>query len=208
MLEPVTLEGRFVRLDPLTIEHVPELAAAASGPRETFTLTGVPNGEPETAAYVDFALAEQAAQRAVPFATVDRSTGKVVGSTRFFDFSFWDWPAGDPHQRGVDLPDALEIGHTWLSADAQRTGINTEAKLLMLTHAFETWLVHRVRLTTDARNERSRKAIERLGARLDGILRATRNAYDSGIRDSAYFSIVDSEWADVKAGLEAKLRGR
>jgi N-acetyltransferase len=205
MLEPVTLEGQLVRLEPLTTEHVSELTAAASGPRETFTFTGVPNGEPEAAAYVNFALAEQAAQRAVPFAVVNRSTRKVVGSTRFFDFSFWDWPSGDPNQRGINLPDALEIGHTWLSADAQRTGINTEAKLLMLTHAFETWRVHRVRLTTDARNERSRRAIERLGARLDGILRATRNAYDGGIRDSAYFSIIDSEWPEVKAGLQKLL---
>jgi RimJ/RimL family protein N-acetyltransferase len=206
MLQPLTLEGRHVRLEPLKIAHVPKLAAAAEGSRETFTLTGVPNGESETRAYVEYALAEQAAGRATPFATVNRESGQVVGSTRFFDISFWDWPPGSPHQRGEDLPDALEIGHTWLSVDAQRTGINTEAKLLMLTHAFETWHVHRVRLTTDARNERSRRAIERLGARLDGILRATRNAYDGGIRDSAYYSILDSEWPEAKATLEKRLR--
>ncbi|HEU0072414.1 MAG TPA: GNAT family protein [Dehalococcoidia bacterium] len=206
MLQPITLEGRFVRLEPLTVKHVPQLAAAAEGRRETFALTGVPHGESEARAYVNFALAEQAANRAVPFATVNCSTRQVVGSTRFFDIAFWDWPAGDPNQRGIELPDALEIGHTWLSADAQRTGINTEAKLLMLTHAFETWHVHRVRLSTDARNERSRRAIERLGAHLDGILRATRNAYDSGIRDSAYYSMLDSEWPEAKAALEKRLR--
>ena len=195
-----------MRLEPLSLDHVPALAAAASGPRETFMLTGVPDGESEAKAYVEYALAEQAVDRAVPFATVNRQSGLVVGSTRFFDISFWDWPAGDPNQRGADLPDAVEIGHTWLSVDAQRTGINTEAKFLMLTHAFETWQVHRVRLTTDARNERSRRAIERLGARLDGILRATRNAYDEGIRDSAYYSILDSEWPEVKQALRKRLR--
>jgi RimJ/RimL family protein N-acetyltransferase len=206
MLKPVILEGRRVRLEPLTPSHVKALAAAAEGPRETFTLTGVPNGESEARTYVETALAEQAAGRAMPFATVDRRSERVVGSTRFFDMSFWDWPKDSPHQRGVDLPDALEIGHTWLSPAAQRTGINTEAKLLMLTHAFETWLVHRVRLTTDARNERSRRAIERLGTRFDGILRATRNAYDGGIRDSAYYSMLDSEWPEAKKALEQRLR--
>lgn len=206
MLEPVILDGRFVRLEPLSLDHIAALAAAAAGPRETFTLTGVPNGESEARAYVEFALAERSANRAAPFATIKRTTGEVVGSTRFFDISFWDWPAGDPNQRGIDLPDALEIGHTWLSVTAQRTGINTEAKLLMLTHAFETWRVHRVRLTTDARNERSRRAIERLGMRLDGVLRATRNAYDGGIRDSACYSMLDSEWPMAKAVLERRLR--
>ena len=206
MFQPFTLEGRLVRLEPLALSHVSSLAAAAAGSRETFSLTGVPDGEDETRAYIEFALAEQKDGRAVPFATVDRKKGRVVGSTRFFDIVYWDWPQDDPNQRGADLPDALEIGHTWLAPEAQRTGINTEAKLLMLTHAFEVWRVHRVRLTTDARNQRSRRAIERLGARFDGILRATRNAYDSGIRDSAYYSMLDSEWPEARAALERRLR--
>jgi RimJ/RimL family protein N-acetyltransferase len=116
------------------------------------------------------------------------------------------WDRDNPHQRGENLPDAVEIGYTWLAPWAQRTGINTQAKLLMLTHAFETWRVHRVRLTTDARNTRSRAAIERLGARLDGILRAHHAAYDGAIRDSAFYSILDTEWPSAKAALIGRLR--
>jgi RimJ/RimL family protein N-acetyltransferase len=206
MLQPVSLEGRFVRLEPLSLDHFPALAAAAAGPRETFVYTLVPDGETEMRKFVEDALAMQAAGTAAPLATIDRASGRVVGTTRFFDIQFWDWPTGSPYQRGEELPDALEIGYTWLSPSAQRTGINTESKLLMLTHAFETWQVHRVRLVTDARNERSRRAIERLGARFDGVLRAARTAFDGGIRDSAYYSILDSEWPDAKTALAKRLR--
>ena len=201
MLQPVTLEGRHVRLEPLSLEHVPALAEASSGPRETFVYTLVPNGEAETRQFIEDALSMQAAGTALPFASVDRATGRVVGTTRFCYIEFWDWPEGSPHQRGTDLPDAVEIGYTWLALEAQRTAINTEAKLLMLTHAFEVWRVHRVRLVTDARNDRSRKAIERIGARFDGILRAARTAFDGGIRDSAYYSMLDSEWPEAKKQL-------
>lgn len=206
MLPAVILQGRFVRLEPLTLNHVPGLVAASSGDRDSFVYTQVPHGELETCQYVDSALAGQAAGTTFGFATIDRVTGRVVGTTRFFEIEFWDWPSGSPHQRGAELPDALEIGYTWLAPEAQRTGINTEAKLLMLTHAFEVWRVHRVRLVTDARNRRSRRAIERLGARFDGVLRAARTAFDGGIRDSAYYSMLDSEWPEAKAALEARLR--
>jgi RimJ/RimL family protein N-acetyltransferase len=202
----VLLEGRFVRLEPLTLDHVPGLVDATSGNRESFVYTLVPSGETEARAFVASALADQGAGTAVPFATIDRSTNRVVGSTRFCYIEFWDWPAGSPHQRGAELPDAVEIGYTFLASEAQRTGINTEAKLLMLTHAFEVWRVHRVRLVTDARNQRSRRAIERLGARFDGVLRAARTAFDGGIRDSASYSMLDSEWPEAKAALEARLR--
>jgi N-acetyltransferase len=206
MLQPVTLKGRFVRLEPLRLDHIPALAVAAAGPRETFVYTLVPDGEDETRIFVETAMAMQAAGTAVPFATIDRLSGRVVGTTRFFDIQFWDWKPGSPLQRGVELPDALEIGFTWLSPSVQRTGINTESKLLMLTHAFETWRVHRVRLVTDARNERSRRAIERLGMQFDGVLRAARTAFDGGIRDSAYYSMLDSEWPEAKTALEKRLR--
>jgi N-acetyltransferase len=206
MLQPLTLEGRFVRLEPLGLDHISALTKAASGPRETFVYTQVPDGEAETREYIEVALAMQAAGTAVPFATVDRASGRVIGSTRFFDMQFWDWEPGSPYQRGEELPDALEIGFTWLSPEMQRTGINTESKLLMLTHAFETWRVHRVRLVTDGRNEQSRRAIERLGMRFDGVLRAARTAFDGGIRDSAYYSMLDSEWPEAKTALEKRLR--
>ena len=160
-LAPVVLEGRVVRLEPLTLAHLGPLLAAASGPRDTYGFTTVPATEREMVAWAEVALADQAARRALPFATVERATGRVVGATRFGNIEFWTWPPGNPHQRGADRPDVVEIGWTWLAADMQRTAVNTEAKLLMLTHAFETWRVHGVRLQTDSRNQRSRNEIGR-----------------------------------------------
>jgi RimJ/RimL family protein N-acetyltransferase len=204
-LVPVTLHGTHVRLEPLTQAHVPALCRAASGPRDTYAFTVVPATETAMRAYVDGALAEQAAGRAMPFATVDAS-GTVVGSTRFGNIEFWPWPPGNAHQRGADVPDAVEIGWTWLAASAQRTAVNTEAKLLMLTHAFEVWRVHRVTLMTDARNTRSRAAIARLGARADGVLRGQRPATDGTIRDGAAYSILEAEWPAIKRQLRARLK--
>ena len=208
MLEAVTLQGRYVRLEPLSLAHVPALLDVARASRETFGLTFVPTDEPSMRQYVGAALADRAADRAVPFATIDRGTDEVVGSTRFGNIEFWAWPPGHPLQRGTHLPDVVEIGWTWLSRETQRTGINTEAKLLMLTHAFEAWRVHRVSLMTDARNHRSRDAIARLGASFDGVLRASRVAADGGIRDTAAYSILDAEWPRVKTALLNRLRLR
>jgi RimJ/RimL family protein N-acetyltransferase len=202
---PVTLEGRWVRLEPLSRSHAAGVLAAASGARDTYGFTLVPGTAAETTAYIAGALAEQDAGRALPFATVDRARGAVVGCTRLFNIEFWPWPPGNANQRGADRPDVVEIGWTWLSGAAQRTPINTEAKLLMLTHAFDHWRVHRVSLMTDARNQRSRNAILRLGARFDGVLRAARPASDGAIRDTAAFSILDAEWPAVRANLEARL---
>jgi RimJ/RimL family protein N-acetyltransferase len=205
VVTPVTLEGRFVRLEPLTVGHAQGLLAAAAGPRDTYGFTLVPKDEAETRAYIEHALGEQEARRAIPFATLDRATGRVVGSTRLFNIEYWPWPPGNPNQRGVERPDVAEIGWTWLTAAAQRTPINTEAKLLMLAHAFDEWRVHRVSLMTDARNQRSRNAILRLGARFDGVLRAARPASDGTIRDTAAFSILDSEWPAVRTRLSTRL---
>jgi RimJ/RimL family protein N-acetyltransferase len=202
---PVLLAGRFVRLVPLTLDHSNALAAAASGARETYGWTWVPDGEAAARSSVESILREQESGRALAFATTLISTGEVVGTTRFLNIEYWDWPAGNRNQRGADLPDAVEIGGTWLSASAQRTPVNTEAKLLMLTHAFETWRVHRVRLMTDSRNTRSRNAIERIGGQLDGILRAHTAASDGTIRDSAVYSLIEADWASTKARLTAKL---
>ncbi|MGH7420317.1 MAG: GNAT family N-acetyltransferase [Candidatus Rokuibacteriota bacterium] len=206
VVAPVTLEGRWVRLEPLGKAHAPGLVAAATGPRDSYGFTLVPGSVAETAAYVETALGEQAEGRALPFATVDRATGVVVGSTRFFNLEFWPWLPDNANQRGADRPDVVEIGWTWLAASAQRTPINTEAKLLMLAHAFDRWRVHRVSLTTDARNQRSRNAIMRVGARFDGILRAARPASDGAIRDTAAFSILEAEWPAIRTNLQARLR--
>jgi RimJ/RimL family protein N-acetyltransferase len=204
-VQPVVLEGRHVRLEPLTLEHARALTAVAAGPRETYAWTFVPDSEPAMIRYIETALGDQRSGRALPFATVDTARGRVVGSTRFGNIEFWAWPPGNSLQRGRDLPDVAEIGWTWLAADAQRTAINTEAKLLMLTHAFERWRVHRVSLMTDARNERSRRAILRVGARFDGVIRAQRVASDGTIRDTAAFSILESEWPTVKRQLQTRL---
>jgi N-acetyltransferase len=205
-LIPVVLEGRHVRLEPLTMAHVPGLLAVGRGPRDTFGFTTVPVEEADMIRHVAALLNDHARGTALPFATVDRARGRVVGATRFLNVEFWSWPAGSPHQRGAGVPDVVEIGGTWLAPGAQRTGINTEAKLLMLIHAFETWRVHRVSLKTDARNARSRAAIVRLGARFDGVVRATRMAADHTIRDDAMYSILEAEWPAVKANLTARLR--
>jgi RimJ/RimL family protein N-acetyltransferase len=207
VLPPVTLAGRHVRLEPLSPTHVPGLlAAATSGSRETYAFTGVPATEAGMTAYVAEALRLHGEGRALPFATIDAATSRVVGATRYLNVEFWAWPPGSPFQRGEDVPDVVEIGATWLAPDAQRTAINTEAKLLMLTHAFEVWRVHRVSLVTDSRNTRSRNAILRLGARFDGVLRGARVAFDGAIRHTAAYSVLEDEWPEVKSGLEAKLR--
>jgi N-acetyltransferase len=204
-VRPVVLEGRHVRLEPLELGHADALLAVARGPRETYGFTTVPADEPAMLRYIETALRDQEAGRTLPFATLARATGRAVGSTRFLNIEFWPWPPGNPNQRGEDRPDAVEIGATWLGAAAQRTAINTEAKLLMLTHAFEDWRAHRVSLMTDARNERSRDAILRLGARFDGVLRAARPATDGAIRDTAAFSILESEWPMVRRRLQSRL---
>jgi RimJ/RimL family protein N-acetyltransferase len=165
----------------------------------------VPQGADAVARYVDVARSLHAAGTALPFATVRVSDNAVTGSTRFFDFESWHWPAG--HERhGRATPDVCEIGYTWLTKSAIRTAANTEAKLLMLAHAFEKWNMLRVCLHTDARNEQSRAAMERIGARFEGILRSHRMASDFTPRDSARYSIVAAEWPEVKRGLEQRLR--
>ncbi len=195
-----------MRLEPLTMAHVAGLAGAASGNRDSFGFTWAPEGIAETENYIAEALRLQAAGEDQPFATVDRRTDAVVGSTRFLHIEYWKWPPGNPNQRGEEYPDALEIGWTWLTPAAQRTAINTEAKYLMLTHAFETFRVHRVQLITDSRNSRSRTAIERLGCKLDAVIRASRDGRDGIVRDTAIFSMLDSEWPGAKLALAAKLR--
>lgn len=189
---PVLLEGRHVRLEPLTPAHAPGLLAAAVP--EVFRYLIIPPfaGVADAEKYVADALAAQAAGAEVAYATVRRSDGRVVGSTRFIDIR-------RPHR-------GLEIGWTWIAPEAQRTAINTEAKYLMLCQAFEGWGALRVQLKTDANNVQSRAAILRLGAVYEGILRKQMlRPYDGYERDTAMFSIIESEWPAVKAGLEAKL---
>lgn len=198
LLSP-TLSGRWVVLSPLGLEHVDGLVDAASTDRSNFGHTVVPEGRQAMTAYVEALLGERVAGRAVPFAQLDASTGEPVGCTRLFEFQWWS---------GGDVPDELEIGGTWLSATAQRTGVNTEAKYLLLRHAFDTLDVWRVAVCTDAENLRSRAAIERIGATFEGVLRQHRAKADSfppRARDTAVYSIVRDEWPRVRAALETRL---
>jgi RimJ/RimL family protein N-acetyltransferase len=160
------------------------------------------------AAYVEQALAGRASGRHEPFVTWSVAAGRVVGATRFYDLATWDWPSYSPGTdtgRRTGRPDVAGIGYTWLEPSAQRTPVNTEAKLLMMTHAFERWEVRVVRIQTDARNVRSRGAVERLGFSLDGVIRAERPAADGGVRDTAVYSMLDREWPDHRDRLVRRL---
>ena len=161
-LEPFTLTGATVRLEPLAIDHAPALLSAADVDRRSYGYTPVPADLGAMQAYIEWLRADAQLDLVVPFAQRRTSDGAIVGCTRFLNLAWW------PQH---ELPTEVEIGGTWLGATAQRSPINTEAKLLMLTHAFEQWHVHRVAICTDALNENSRRAIERIGATFEGILR-------------------------------------
>jgi RimJ/RimL family protein N-acetyltransferase len=189
-----------VRLEPLGHHHREGLLAAAGEPATAAPLTWIPIDAAQVAAYVDQALAEQEAGTSVPFATVALPAGRVVGSTRFLNLRRWDWPGT------TDGPDVAEIGATWLAASTRRTAVNSEAKLLQLIQAFDVWGAQRVELKTDARNLVSRQAIERLGARFEGVLRSYQPAADGPWpRDTAMYSILAGEWPDVAARLRRAL---
>jgi N-acetyltransferase len=202
------LQGRHILLEPLDYRHVDGLVTAAAVDPSLYQWSPVPQGKVEATTYVETALAWRNAGTAVPFAIISLddsvNDGVVIGSTRFWNLERWAWPQGHPRQRR-QVPDACEIGYTWLTHSAIRTAVNNEAKLLMLTHAFETWQVLRICFHTDARNRRSRAALERIGGKFEGILRAHRMAADYIPRDSVRFSIVAAEWPEVKTRLSQRL---
>jgi len=203
---PVTLRGSSVVLRPLSRDDVPALQAIASGPRGTFEWAMVPTPS-QVPGYVEKAVQQMERGTALVFA-ICLPSGEVAGCTRLFDLQRWEWPAGVDPRPGQDVLDAAEIGYTWLAEKVQRTAVNTESKLLLLRHAFETLRCFRITLKTDERNTRSRRAIERLGAHFDGLLRAFQPAADGRPRNTAYYTILDREWPDVRRGLEAKLDSR
>lgn len=193
-LAPVVLEGKVVRLEPLRREHARlQWEVAKDSLEDVFRWIPYPMKSLEDfEKQVGVVLGEQERGISVPFATVERSSGRLIGATRFMNI--------DVANRHV------EIGSTWIALAWQRTAINTEAKYLMLRHAFETWKCMRVELKTDLLNEKSRRAILRLGAKEEGTFRKHVVTWTGRIRDSVYFSIIDTEWPRVKAGLEAKLK--
>jgi N-acetyltransferase len=192
-VQPVVLEGRRVRLEPLRADHFDDLARVAyDAPLWQWTITG-PQDEAGLRQWLDVALANADAGIERPFATIDRASDRAIGSSRFLSIV-------PEHRR-------LEIGWTWVATAFQRTGANREAKLLQLTHAFETLGANRVEFKTHSRNERSRTALAGIGATFEGVFRNHMIMPDGSIRHSAYFSVVVEEWPAVKAALEAGLAG-
>lgn len=193
-VEPVTLEGTQVRLEPLALAHLDGLCAVGLEPELWKWIPTEVRDRGEMQAYVELALDERRRGVSMPFATLLKADGQVVGSTRYGN---------------VDLKNRrVEIGWTWIGKPWQRSAVNTEAKLLMLRHAFEVLGCLRVELKTDALNEKSRNAILRLGAKQEGIFRKHMLTYSGRMRDTVYFSILDNEWPALRAGLEAKLAAR
>ena len=192
MVDRIELQSAGVVLEPLELAHVDGLVAAASEDRSTYAFTWVPHDVATMTSYVETALADERDGWSLPFAIRLRASERIVGTSRFLDIDYWT---------ESPLPDVVEIGSTWLAASVQGTYVNPEIKLLMLGHAFDTCNVERVTFKTDARNEQSRRAIARLGATFEGVLRAHKLASDGTIRDSAYFSVVRDEWPAVKEKL-------
>ena len=198
------LENAHVRLEPMTMDHVDALWAAAAD-RSTYEVAPVPSTRADMKTYVERAISDGS------WAFVAKERGVVVGCYRLMSFEWWSWPlgevrvAGEPRVKGRDAPDVAEIGSVWLTKAVQRTPLNTAAALLLMEVAFDEWRVHRLVLKTDERNERSRNAITRLGGTFEGILRQHLPAADGIIRNTAMFSILPSEWAALRAVLEKRI---
>ena len=193
------LDGTLVRLEPLSHRHVADLSEAVAGSRDSYGFTWVPTAD-QVSAYVDEQLGRAATGRLAPYAQVARGSDRAVGAT-----AFWD-PRLAPDGGRLS---AVEVGFTWLAASAQGTGVNAEAKYLLFRHAFEVWGVDRVDLKTDARNARSRAAIEAVGASFEGVLRNWSRSWAPGeegrLRDSAMYSIIADEWPEVRTALAARV---
>ena len=198
-LAPITLTGRHVQLEPLQLAHVDELVEASTVSRETYGYTEVPGDREAMQRYVERLVEDHADAKVLPFAQRRLDTGQLAGCTRFMEPRWW---------RARCDPDEIEVGGTWLSATAQRSAVNTEAKYLLLSHAFEQWEVWRVAICTDEHNARSRASIERIGATFEGVLRNHRLRYNTATpepRNTAVYSITDSDWPAVKRSLEQRL---
>ena len=191
-LAPVTLEGSAVRLEPLSESHHDALCAVGLEPELWKWIPIQVLTRDQMMKYIRAVLAEQEKGTSIPFATVERTSGKVVGATRFMNIDV-------PHKR-------VEIGSTWIAGPWQRSAINTEAKYLMMRQAFEAWGCNRVELKTDSLNSKSRNAILRIGAKEEGILRSHMVTWSGRLRDTVYFSVIAPEWPEVKANLEARMK--
>jgi N-acetyltransferase len=191
-VEPVTLQGRIVRLEPLSLDHVPGLAEVGLDPAIWQWTIARPESEADLRAWAETAIAAREAGTELPFATIEASTGRPIGSSRYMNIVL-------EHRR-------LEIGWTWLAPPWQRSGANREAKLLMLSHAFDVLGCRRVEFKTDSNNEPSRNALLGIGATFEGIFRKHMVMPGDGVRHSAWYSVTDDEWPTVRSHLEESLR--
>ncbi len=191
-IKPVVLNGQLISLEPLQSGHLDELCAVGLDKSLWLWTVNVIETPEDMRRYVETALDEKQRGVSMPFVMIEKFSNKIVGSTRFGNIDVKNWRA--------------EIGWTWINPKWQRSFVNTEAKLLMLAHAFETWQCIRVEFKTDALNEKSRNAILRLGAKEEGILRQHMITETGRFRDTIYFSIINVEWQDIKANLNAKIR--
>jgi RimJ/RimL family protein N-acetyltransferase len=191
-LEPLTLHGSIVRLEPLSLDHIPPLAEVALDPAIWQWTIARPTTEAELRAWAETAIAARDEGTELPFATIDLASGRPIGSSRYLNVVL-------AHRR-------VEIGWTWVAPPFQRTGANREMKLLMLGHAFDTLGCRRVEFKTDSLNEKSRTALLGIGAQFEGIFRNHMVMPDGRMRHSAYYSVIDEEWPAVRATLEAGLR--
>ncbi|MGH9585762.1 MAG: GNAT family N-acetyltransferase [Acidobacteriaceae bacterium] len=207
----LTLTGQLIRLEPLRRDHIGALAAASAAldpsmtDPEIYSWTVVPQGIDEMTRYVETALEWRDAGTAIPFAVVRLRDEAVIGSTRYWNIERWAWPADSP-RHGNPYPDTCEIGWTWYSRPAIRSGANSEGKFLMLQHAFEVWKALRVCLNTDSRNRRSQAAMERIGFKHEGVLRAHKLAADGIPRDSYRYSMIAAEWPEAKQRLLERMQ--
>jgi len=191
---PVTLEGRIVRMEPLSLDHVPRLAEVALDPAIWRWTIARPRSEADLRDWAETAIRNREAGTEYPFATIEASTGRPIGSSRYMNIVL-------EHRR-------LEIGWTWLAPAWQRSGANREAKLLMLTHAFDVLGCRRVEFKTDSNNEPSRTALLGIGATFEGIFRKHMVMPGDGVRHSAWYSVIDDDWPTVKAALEARVAAK
>lgn len=192
-MEPPTLRGKRVTLEPLRAEMAEDLCAAIAPGDDVFRWTNTaPRAPEEMRAWIVARQTPRPGARVLPFAQRDAATGRLAGSTSLFDI--------DAAQ------ESAEIGHTWIAAPWRRSGLNIEAKLLLLTYGFETLKLQRIQLVTDIRNERSQRAIEGIGATREGVLRNWRRNLEGGLRTSVVYSLIAQEWPQKKADLEARLR--
>jgi len=205
-LNTMEFKGKYIRLIPLKMGHAEALTKAANIFREIFPLSSVPVDVDSILRCIQMANYLCTERSAIPFAIVEKFNKKIIGSTGFLNLEYWDFPTGHKLRRTDKIPTVVEIGSEYLVEPDQSPKIIFDAKLCLLTHAFEEWEVLRVAFKTDARNKQSRINIERIGAKFDGVIRAHRQDYGCEVTDTAFYSILKSDWPKLKTRLKSKLR--